>query len=109
MDLGLSGKVAVVTGGGRGIGRAIVAALRAEGCPVVVVDRDLSPDEGPDLHAVRGDLTDAATCRRAVDEAVERFGPVEVLINNAGRNDGVGLEAGAEAFEASLRANRRAI
>ena len=105
MDLGLSGKVAVVTGGSSGIGRAIVAAMRAEACQVVVVDRDPSPDEGLGLHVVRGDLNEASTCRRAVDEAVERFGDVEVLVNNAGRNDGVGLEAGAEAFEASLRAN----
>ena len=53
MDLGLSGKVAMVTGGSGSIGRAIVAALRDEGGRVVVVDRDPSPDAGGDLHVVK--------------------------------------------------------
>lgn len=105
MDLGLRDKVGVVTGGSSGIGRAIVATLREEGMRVVVVDRDASPDEGPGLHVVRGDLTDGATCRRAAEEAVARFGGVDVLVNNAGRNDGVGLDEGADAFVASLQAN----
>lgn len=105
MDLGLSGKVAVVTGGSSGIGRAIVAALRAEGGQVVAVDRDPSPDEGEGLQVVCGDLTDASTCQRAVSEAVTRFGGLDVLVNNAGHNDGVGLDAGAASFAASLQAN----
>ncbi|MEC7723996.1 MAG: SDR family oxidoreductase [Planctomycetota bacterium] len=105
MDLGLSGKVAMVTGGSSGIGRAIVAALRDEGGRVVVVDRDPSPDVGDDLHVVQGDLTDGSTCQRAVGEAVERFGQLDVLVNNAGRNDSAGLSAGAAAFAASLQAN----
>ena len=103
MDLGLRAKVAVVTGGSSGIGRAIVSALGAEGAWVVVVDRDPSPDDG--LHLVQGDLTDAETCARAAREAVERFGAIDVLVNNAGRNDGVGLDAGADAFVASLQTN----
>jgi len=105
MDLGLSDKVAIVTGGSSGIGRAIVTTLRAEGVQVVVVDRDPSPEEGDGVHVVRGDLTDGATCRRAADEAASRFGGVDVLVNNAGRNDGVGLDAGAAAFSASLQTN----
>ena len=105
MDLGLSGKVALVTGGSSGIGRAIVAALRAEAMNVLVVDRDQSPDEGAGLHFVRGDLTEEQTCQRAVDEAMQRWGALDVLVNNAGCNDGAGLNAGAAAFSASLQAN----
>ena len=105
MDLGLSEKVAVVTGGSSGIGRAIVQSLLAEGMRVVVVDRDPSPEEGGCVHVVRGDLTDGGTCQRAVGECVARFGGLDVLVNNAGRNDSVGLDAGAAAFLASLEAN----
>ena len=82
MDLGLRDKVAVVTGGSSGIGRAIVSALGAEGARVVVVDRDPSPDDG--LHLVQGDLTDAETCARAAREAVERFGAIDVLVHAVG-------------------------
>lgn len=103
MDLGLNGKVAVVTGGSSGIGRAIVQALCAEGMQVVVVDRDPSPDDG--VHVVQGDLTDAGTCARTAQEAVDRFGAIDVLVNNAGRNDGAGLDASDEAFVASLQTN----
>lgn len=105
MDLGLTDKVAVVTGGSSGIGRAIVGVLRDEGMRIVVADRDPSPDEGERVHVARGDLTDANACRRAVDEAVQRFGSLDLLVNNAGRNDGVGLDAGPEAFAASLQLN----
>jgi len=105
MDLGLTDKVAVVTGGSSGIGRAIVAVLRDEGMRLVIVDRDASPDEGEAVRCVRGDLTDVDTCRRAVDDAVAQFGGIDLLVNNAGRNDGVDLDAGPEAFAASLQLN----
>ena len=105
MDLGLHDKVAIVTGGSSGIGRAIVELLVDEGMKVVVVDRDPCPAEGPRVHCVRGDLADPETCRRAVADAVMEFGSLDVLVNNAGRNDGVGLDAGPEAFTASLQQN----
>lgn len=103
MDLQLHGKVVVVTGGARGIGAAIAATFVAEGARVLVVDRDVAVPAG--VEVVAGDLADDGTCRRAVAAAVERFGGVDVLINNAGRNDGVGLDAGPGAFVASLRQN----
>lgn len=106
MDLHLRDCVALVTGGARGIGRAIADAFRDEGARVVVADRS-EPSEPfrPGIELVRGDLQDAAAARAAVDAAIARHGRLDVLVNNAGRNDGVGLAAGAEAFVASLRQN----
>lgn len=105
MDLELGGKAILVTGGSSGIGRSLVAAFRSEGACVVCVDRNPSPDECDEVRSVCGDLTDPATCAAAVAAAVGAFGGVDALVNNAGRNDGVGLEAGPEAFAASLQEN----
>lgn len=114
MDLELRGKVVLVTGGCRGIGASIVARFLAEGARIVVVDRDASTGHGQaetaraaghSLHFVAGELADAATCQRAIAAAEERFGRLDVLVHNAGRNDGVGLGAGVDSFVQSLRAN----
>ncbi len=105
MNLGLKNKVVLVTGGSRGIGRALVVAFLAEGARVICADRDASPDECAELRSCVGDLTDPETCRRSIDEAVSQFGAVDVLVNNAGRNDNVGLDAGPEAFAASMQSN----
>ncbi|MCC7397683.1 MAG: SDR family oxidoreductase [Planctomycetes bacterium] len=105
MDLALRDKVVLVTGGQSGIGRAIAAAFAGEGARVAVVDRtDASAMPGIEL-AVTGDLGAADTCRRAVDETVARLGRLDVLVNNAGRNDGTGLDAGPDAFVRSLQQN----
>lgn len=113
MDLGLTGKVVMVTGGGSGIGAAIARGLAAEGAVPVIVTRSTPPEDllagiraaCPTAGWVRADLTRDAECRRAVDEAHARWGRIDMLVNNAGANDGVGLEAGPEAFRASLDAN----
>ncbi|MGK0154802.1 MAG: L-fucose dehydrogenase [Neolewinella sp.] len=105
MNLELDNKVVLVTGGSSGIGRAMVQTFREEGARVVCVDRDVSPDECEDVRSCRGDLNDPETCRRAVAEAEAQFGSVDVLVNNAGRNDGVGLDAGPVAFAKSLQGN----
>ena len=89
----LDGKVAVVTGGGRGIGRAIVEAYLEEGARITLtaarekagvegVVREAGPERALALVA---DVTDPEECERVVDETVERFGEVNVLVNNAGR------------------------
>jgi NAD(P)-dependent dehydrogenase (short-subunit alcohol dehydrogenase family) len=110
MDLQLRDKVAVVTGGAKGIGRGIVAGLLAEGARVVNVSRsaEAAPPAGAtrsNYHFVQGDLSDAAACRRAVDATLAAFGQLDVLVNNAGANDTVDLDAGPDAFVDSLQRN----
>ena len=83
----LEGKIALVTGGGRGIGRGIVDRFLEEGAQVAVVQRqalDASLDGNPRVAHVRADLGVPSSIGTAVDGAVERFGGVDVLVNNAG-------------------------
>jgi L-fucose dehydrogenase len=113
MDLGLQGKVVIVTGGGAGIGGAISQALVAEGAIPVILSR--RAPESQFLHSllavqprttwIKTDLAHDADRRAAVDEVRVRYGRIDGLVNNAGTNDGVGLEAGPEAFRASLDQN----
>lgn len=110
MKLGLERKVVIVTGGGAGIGGAISLGLAGEGAiPVIVARR--APDAaflerlGPDHLFVEAELSDDAACAAAVGAAVARFGTLHGLVNNAGVNDGVGLEATPAEFRASLDRN----
>lgn len=111
MDLGLTDKVVIVTGGLAGIGGAISQHLAAEGAIPVIVDRgnddafvtSLQAD-CPQARHVAADLTSENECRAAVAAAAE-IGMVYGLVNNAGLNDGVGLDAGPDAFHQSLERN----
>jgi L-fucose dehydrogenase len=115
MDLGLQNKVILVTGGAKGIGRGIAEVLAGEGAIPVIIGRNAADNEaavralvaaGGQAFAVTAELTRTEECRNAVATAVERFGRIEGLVNNAGVNDGVGLEKGdSERFLASLRKN----
>jgi NAD(P)-dependent dehydrogenase (short-subunit alcohol dehydrogenase family) len=86
MLLDLAGKVVLVTGGGRGIGRALTQRFSDEGSRVVALDVALpDEDEGGHLSLVC-DVTSADSVRRAVDQVLDRYGAVDVLVNNAGVN-----------------------
>ena len=114
VDLELKNKVALVTGGSKGIGEAIVRTLLAEGARVANANR--SEAEGKKMQAeytaqgqqcefIQADLCELGACRRVVDHTIDRFGQLDIVVNNAGVNDGVDLEAGPEAFLASLQRN----
>jgi NAD(P)-dependent dehydrogenase (short-subunit alcohol dehydrogenase family) len=79
-----SRNVVIVTGASRGIGAGLVAAYRRRGWAVVANARAVEPSRDPDTLTVSGDVTDPATCDRIVAEALERFGRVDTLVNNAG-------------------------
>jgi NAD(P)-dependent dehydrogenase (short-subunit alcohol dehydrogenase family) len=95
-NLGLSGKVAIVTGGTRGIGRAITEALVSAGCLVTICGRtapnpdapDALPDASSDIVRIasfeRCDVRDAAQARAFVDGVAARYGRIDILVNNAG-------------------------
>jgi 2-hydroxycyclohexanecarboxyl-CoA dehydrogenase len=76
--------VALVTGGARGIGRAVAEALARDGCTVAVADRRDAEPVGEGGLAVRLDVTESASVKRGVDEVVDTLGPIDVLVNNAG-------------------------
>ena len=109
MDLQLTDKVAVVTGASKGIGLAVTETLTQEGALVVAGARTVESLEGrPGVTPVAVDLIDAAGPGRLIDEAVERHGRVDVLVNNVGaahaRLDGF-LSLSDHDFEASLQLN----
>ena len=93
MDLGLTGKVALVTGGGSGIGRSCAVELAQEGAQVCFVGRDeerlaetqkLIEAAGGTGFAVAADLSTEEGCKQAFDACMQRYGTVDILVNNAG-------------------------
>jgi L-fucose dehydrogenase len=112
MDLQLKGKVIIVSGGAKGIGEGIVKVLAAEGAIPVIIGRNEEDNLKVvnELHGqaaqVVAELTDPAACENAVKAVIEKYGRIDGLVNNAGVNDGVGLEKGNyEQFMASLHKN----
>ncbi len=115
MDLGLTDKVIIVTGGARGIGKGIVKVLAGEGAIPVIVGRDENDNKsclqeitaaGGKAFQIQAELTIPQDCKKAVDTVLEQYGRIDGLVNNAGVNDGVGLENGNyEQFMASLHKN----
>ncbi len=115
MNLGLQEKVIIVTGGAKGIGEGIVQVLAAEGAIPVVVGRNATDNarvvdaltaSGLRGFAVAAELTRPEESGNAVKSVMAKFGRIDGLVNNAGVNDGVGLEQGSyDAFMASLHKN----
>ena len=111
MNLELKSKIIIVTGGAKGIGAGITKALATEGAVPVVVGRDANDNDKIIKEVGAGigltaELTHPEACENAVKAAIEKFGKVDGLVNNAGVNDGIGLEKGNyESFIASLHKN----
>lgn len=109
------GKVAVITGASRGIGRSIALALAAQGATIVAVDMDQASTEavvaelqaaGGKALAVVGNVTVAADVEHMIDAAVETFGRVDILVNNAGiTRDGLLMRMKDEDWDAVLNVN----
>jgi NAD(P)-dependent dehydrogenase (short-subunit alcohol dehydrogenase family) len=76
--------VAIVTGGSQGIGAGLVSAYRDMGFAVIATSRSIAPSADPGIVAIQGDIADPSTAERILEEAMERFGRVDTLINNAG-------------------------
>jgi NAD(P)-dependent dehydrogenase (short-subunit alcohol dehydrogenase family) len=79
-----SRKVAVVTGASQGIGAGVAESLRGAGYAVVGVSRSIMPSDASDFLTVRGDIAEVETAQTIVDQALDRFGRIDSLINNAG-------------------------
>ena len=103
MDLKLKDKIIIVTGGSKGIGYGICKILSQEGAIPVIVGRnetdaiqarnEIKADGGQAFYVI-AELNDKEDCKKAIDSIIEQFGRIDGLVNNAGVNDGVGLENG---------------
>jgi L-fucose dehydrogenase len=115
MNLALKDKVVLITGGAKGIGSATAHLIGEEGGIPVIVDRDKPAGDklrhelrqaGMRCSMIGVELDSAVNCLQAVEQAVQEFGQLDALINNAGVNDRVGLEHGSpEQYLGSLERN----
>ncbi|WP_345270387.1 SDR family oxidoreductase [Nibrella viscosa] len=115
MNLNLQDKIIIVTGGAKGIGEGIATTLAAEGAVPVIVGRNEEDnrqtvtrieESGGRAFQLVAELTRPDDCKNAVEQTLAQFGRIDGLVNNAGVNDGVGLEKGSyEQFMASLHRN----
>ncbi|MDX1642060.1 MAG: SDR family NAD(P)-dependent oxidoreductase, partial [Balneolaceae bacterium] len=115
MDLHLKDKAFIVTGGAKGIGKAIVWELVNEGAIPVILGRSKEAslelekkikENGGKCLNILAELPNPAICKETVEKTVEEFGDLHGIVNNAGVNDGVGLEDGSpEEFRNSVTTN----
>lgn len=102
MDLGLKDKVALVTGGSEGIGKAIARSLAQEGCDVAICARrkdlleatakEISRETGREIYPIVADLTKPEQAKNFVDSAAKKFTRIDILVNNAGSAPGGQIE-----------------
>jgi len=115
MDLNLKDKVIIITGGAKGIGKAIAEVFAKENAIAVIVGRKADDNlkvteaiaaNGGKAYQFVAELANPADCEKVVKEIIAQFGRIDGLVNNAGVNDGVGLANGNyEDFMASLHKN----
>src|SRR6476660_8757318 len=115
MDLNLTNKIIIVSGGAKGIGEGIVKVLANEGAIPVIAGRSEEDNlkivkevenAGGKASQVVAELTKPGDCEKAINETIKKFNRIDGLVNNAGVNDGVGLENGNyEKFIGSLHKN----
>jgi NADP-dependent 3-hydroxy acid dehydrogenase YdfG len=111
----LAGKVAVITGGGSGVGKAVATLFLKEGAKVVIAGRDAAKLDtviqelggSPDLVALPTDVTSANACQTLIVDTMSKFGRVDILVNNAGANlkDRTLRQLTPEAWDRMIRAN----
>ena len=109
MDLQLEGKIALVTGGGTGIGFGIAEILAEEGAQVILLGRrenvlreasdKISPNAKYRPEIIVHDLTAPEAGRRIADEALQRFGHVDIIVNNAGTSEVLGIGGGEDRWQ----------
>jgi len=115
MDLQLRGKVFIVTGGARGIGEAISTGLASEGAIPVILGKDEADNidtiekirkAGGTGYHYKVELSNPGECKEAVQKLIKDIGRIDGVVNNAGVNDGIGLENGSyEGFISSMHKN----
>jgi L-fucose dehydrogenase len=115
MNLKLDGKIIIITGGSRGIGAGIVKVLIEEGAIPVIIGRNKKNilksvgdyrEKGHKIGYAFAELTNQEQCQQAVRSLINEFGKIDGLVNNAGINDGIGLEKGSyDAFLESIKRN----
>ena len=110
MDLKLKDKKVVITGGAKGIGAAVVKSFAAEGAIPIILGRN--PQEAKDLiseigtgHSYHVELTELDEIQNTANKISTEIGPIDILINNAGVNDGASIENGPSTFVHSLEKN----
>ena len=101
-DLGLRGKIAVITGGSDGLGRATAERFASEGARVVICARreehlqraaaDIAAETGAEVVGIRADVSNVSDIDQLIDLTVDQFGGVDILVNNAGKSSAAGLE-----------------
>jgi NAD(P)-dependent dehydrogenase (short-subunit alcohol dehydrogenase family) len=115
MDLNLKNKLIIVTGGSKGIGLGITEALVNEGAIPIIISRNKESvievvneikAQGKNVYFEIAELSDPTQCKEAIQNIIQKYGKIDGLVNNAGVNDGVGLENGSyEGFITSINKN----